>query len=78
MKKLFIILALAGMTGNVAASTVASFSSSSALVIVKGGDKDKKKSKTAKSCSKDGKASGCCKDKQKAAAETPAPANKPK
>ena len=80
MKKLFVVLALAGMVGSVSASTIATVNGKSAVVSVYGDKKDKKKKKkdaccssasttdASKSCSKDGAKTGCCKDKKKAEA----------
>ncbi|MCE2772597.1 MAG: hypothetical protein LW750_04040 [Bacteroidetes bacterium] len=79
MKKLFVVLALAGMVGTVSATTVSAINGSE-IVVVKGGDKKKKKKKGC--CSGDAKAAdgktscadgakkeaGCCKDKKADAA----------
>ncbi|HLG03202.1 MAG TPA: hypothetical protein VI731_06380 [Bacteroidia bacterium] len=82
MKKLFVILALAGMTGSVSATTLASFTGNAVVVFTgdKKGDKKKKKKKAGceteqKGCAKDGeKKSGCCKGKTATPAPAPAPA----
>lgn len=75
MKKLVLILALAGFATGVSASTVSALTHNSSIVSVKGDDDKKKKSKKEKKackdgdkcCSKDGeKKAGCCKDKEKA------------
>lgn len=76
MKKLFVVLALAGMVGSVSASTIATVNGKSAVVSVYGDKKekkDKKKSKKKEGCcsstsSAEGGKSGCCKDKKKAEA----------
>jgi predicted porin len=74
MKKLFVVLALAGMVGSVSAATVASVTDSSVVVFNKGDKKkDKKKKKgdcsADSKCSKDSGKSGCCKDKAKTEAQ---------
>lgn len=77
MKKLVLILALAGMVGSVSATTINSLTGTSVIVSVKNDDDKKKKSKKEKKaakeacCTKDGeKKGGCCADKK--AAETKA------
>ncbi len=80
MKKLVLMLALAGMVGSVSATTVSAMTGTHMIVAVKGDDKKKKGKKEKKSCkegdkccSKDGeKKGGCCADKQKAAEAAPA------
>jgi hypothetical protein len=79
MKKLVLILALAGMVGSVSATTISSLTGAHMIVSVKGDDKKKKAKKEKKAkdgdkcCSKDGeKKGGCCKDKEKAAEPKPA------
>lgn len=87
MKKLFVVLALAGLVGTASAATVATITKTE-IVTVKGGDKKKKKKEkkaecakgneaNGKACSKEGQAGGCCKDKQQAAAPAPAPVPAP-
>ncbi|MDQ3111435.1 MAG: hypothetical protein M3R17_16230 [Bacteroidota bacterium] len=76
MKKLFIVLALAGMVGSVSATTFSSLTGN-VIVSVKNDDKKKKSRKEKKEkeacCTKDGeKKGGCCKDKK---AEEAKPAN---
>lgn len=80
MKKLFVVLALAGMVGSVSAATVNTLAGSTVIVSIDGDDdkkkkakKEKKASKDAKCCTKDGeKKGGCCADKNKAAEPKPA------
>jgi hypothetical protein len=86
MKKIFVVLALAGMVGSVSAGTIAA-ANGVAIVAFKGDDKGKKKKSKkkeccsgttnaagSKSCSKDGeKAGGCCKDKKAAETDTKKP-----
>jgi hypothetical protein len=71
MKKLFVVLALAGMVGSVSASTIMTVSGKSASIVLgdKEGEKkkDKKKKKKGGCCTSGG---GCCKP----AATAPAPA----
>jgi hypothetical protein len=75
MKKLFVVLALAGMTATVSATAI-SAASKSAVVTLKGDPKKKKDKKSCcsadstKSCCKDGK--GKCADKKE---EKQAPKN---
>lgn len=79
MKKLVLILALAGMVGSVSATTVNSLTGANVIVSVNGDDDKKKKAKKEKKaakgdkcCAKDGeKKAGCCSDKQKAAEAKP-------
>jgi hypothetical protein len=79
MKKLVLILALAGMVGSVSATTINSMTGANVIVSVKNDDDKKKKSKKEKKACKDGEKScakegekkgGCCADKK--AAETKA------
>jgi hypothetical protein len=66
MKKVFLVLALAGMVGSVSAATVSAVVNKNNIVSVNGEKKEKKAKKKKKSCcSADG--SGCSKDKAKPA-----------
>ncbi|CAN5427250.1 hypothetical protein BH09BAC5_BH09BAC5_02480 [soil metagenome] len=83
MKKLLVVLALAGMVGSVSATTVSALTGNHTIVALKGDDKDKdKKGKKKKAC-KDGekccskekegeKKGGCCADKNKTTEAAPA------
>ncbi len=70
MKKLFVVLALAGMTASVSATAI-SVANKSAIVSVNG---DPKKDKSKKACCSDTtkcKGGKCCKDKSKSKADAP-------
>lgn len=83
MKKLFVILALAGMVGSVSATTLSLVSKTSIVALKDDGKKKKsrkeKKCEEKKACcttEEKGKCAekkgGCCKDKQKASEKAPA------
>ena len=52
MKKIFLVLAFAGMVGGVSATTVSSLTNSNVIAFVKEGDDKDKKKKSEKSCCK--------------------------
>jgi hypothetical protein len=74
MKKLFVILALAGMTASVSAKVFTATTKTSIVTLKDDGKKKKGKkscSDTAKSCCKGDEKGGCCKDKKDKAPAAP-------
>jgi hypothetical protein len=73
MKKLFVVLALAGMVGSVSANTISVLNHNATISVLASKDKDKKKDKKDKKEHKCCGSGGCCKKKTDAGADANTP-----